>query len=122
MSTVSVRRPMSSVLQLPNVPEGFVAAINLLHITLPEFGLLFACQRDDCAHFALNPLHIRPHEQESKRRLERDKLIVYKSTTAKWELTLLGMAVLDAVFMLSPANLTGIGRAEVIKFPSSETR
>lgn len=119
MSTSSVRRPVASVLLMPQLASSAMAALRSCPLSITEYSLLVACQRDDFAFkFALSPIECTDQEKTVLRQMERRGLIEFNAKTMKWELCLPGQVFLDLVNILAhgPALIRETA-AKVIEMP-----
>lgn len=92
-------------------------------ISLKEFSLLYAAQRDDVTKFGLDWRHVSLAEKATLQALE-DKGFLFFDThgTQKWELTEIGRAVVENAHAVAEhMRLSRRGLAEIRAFPVRST-
>lgn len=110
------------VQEIPRAPQGIMEALEILGITLSEFGLLWAARRDDIILHALQPSHVTQGQKSARESLVEKGLIEYSVYTSKWELTTAGQAIVH----VAPMIMKGVGpkrnrHAEILQFPNGNS-
>ena len=108
------------VLEMPQLPQGAVDNLNrFFGLSLIQYAMLYACQRDDIIKFGCDPHTINWAERVALRQLQVMDRVAFDIHTGKWELTDTGREVLKLVPQFVHVPVTKHGLAEVIPFPES---
>lgn len=102
MSTSPVRRPVASVLPMPQLANHVMSALRTCGLSITEYSLLVACQRDNSMKVALRQSDCNAQEILTLRKMSATRCLVeYSVETGKWELRSTGKLLVDMVSFLA---------------------
>lgn len=100
---------------MPQLPQE--AAVNLSRffgISIIQYAMLYACQRDDIINFGCDPQTISWAERVALHQLRTMGFVYFDLTTGHWELTVVGRTALKTVPDLVRIPVVHHGLAKVL--------